>query len=133
LVSLSYRISLRNATPFCYRPSPTGATRDVALAHILATKEEHGGKRFIMSSPKPVTPEELAEITRKAHPNLFIVDLGEHKLSSLNDVFCSKNYASMQQPLRPYAESIRDMAGTMLANGSVRPKYKGIDSGKNEL
>ncbi len=55
----------------------------------------------------------MTEIT----PNLVI--LGEHKLSSLNDVFCSKNYASMQQPLRPYAESIRDMAGTMLANGSA--------------
>ena len=96
---------------------------DVAAAHIFATRKEHAGHRFIMSSPKPISPVELAQIVREAQPSIEIVNLGQSKPSDSPDIFCSKNYESMQQPLRPYAESIRDMAEAMLANGSVQPKF----------
>jgi nucleoside-diphosphate-sugar epimerase len=109
---------------------PRGATpmvdvRDVAAAHILAAEiPEAAGHRFIMSTPTAVKKEEVARIVAEAHPNLQIVDLGDPVLAT-QQIFCSKTLESvLGLKLRPYSDSLRDMADAMLHHGSAVPVMK---------
>ena len=105
--------------------TPMVDVRDVALAHIRAAETPAAaGHRFITSTAYAVRREEVLRIVSADHPEYEILDLGEAPPPS-REIFCSKTLQSiLKLELRPYADSLRDMATKMLLLQSAIPTIK---------
>ena len=108
-----------------HRPdTPMIDVRDCAAAHLAAAEiEGAAGNRFVLSSRKAVPRARLLQLLKKNYPKHKFADGGiPPDESNLRELFCSKTTEPLLHiKLRDPDQSLLEMAGAMLALGSVKP------------
>jgi nucleoside-diphosphate-sugar epimerase len=104
--------------------TPVCDVRDVAAAHIAAAEvADAAGKRFLVTTERPVQRAQLLDWLSAAYPNHLIHDAGPPKdEAGLRKIFESVNLEVLGLTLRDPKESWLDMAEAMRQMGVVQMK-----------
>lgn len=96
--------------------------RDVARAHVLAAEVPTAQGRYIVSHHSITANREISDILKKRLPGLDIPDGDEPQTKPMIDN--SKVQKELDLGLTPVAESLMDMAVTLIELGVAQPKFK---------
>ncbi|KAF6264964.1 hypothetical protein COO60DRAFT_1185676 [Scenedesmus sp. NREL 46B-D3] len=96
--------------------------RDVAAAHILAAEEPAAKGRYIVSQPHSISASFISSTLKAAYPAAAAVlpDGADEDATHINS---SKVQQGLGLQLTPVADTVKDMAASLISLGIARPVW----------
>eukprot|EP00878_Enallax_costatus_P032607 GHUV01035850.1.p1 GENE.GHUV01035850.1~~GHUV01035850.1.p1 ORF type:complete len:199 (+),score=49.72 GHUV01035850.1:201-797(+) len=96
--------------------------RDVAAAHILAAEKPHAKGRYIVSQPESISARFITDTLKHAFPaaKAALPDGADAEMAHINS---SRVVEDLGLKLTPVADTIRDMAESLMKLGIAKPAW----------
>ncbi|KAF8070868.1 TKPR1 [Scenedesmus sp. PABB004] len=96
--------------------------RDVAAAHILAAERPEAKGRYIVSQPESISARFITDTLKAAFPAAAAA-LADGGAAEANRIDSSRAVRELGLRLTPVAETVRDMAASLLEHGIAKPAW----------